>query len=59
VKFQVTGSGAHVVEALWAKDLASANGADLTYQTKLLDFLVSNPLPKQSKPFPLPTNGLA
>ena len=48
--------GAHVTEALWSKDLADAStptqGAD--YQVRLLDFLLSNLLLGQSKPFPMP-----
>jgi len=46
--------GALVTEALWAKAFATADNADPAYQSKLLDFLVSNLLLAQSKPFPRP-----
>ena len=51
---QNTSGGASVVEASWAKALASAENANPTYQAKLLDFLISNLLLGQSKPFPRP-----
>lgn len=51
-----TPSGADVTEAHWSKDLADAStptqGAD--YQVRLLDFLLSNLLLGQSRPFPMP-----
>jgi hypothetical protein len=43
-----------VTEALWATNWAAAENADPSYQAKLLDFLVSNLLLGQSKPFPRP-----
>lgn len=46
--------GAIVTEALWAKVFATADNADPAYQSKLLDFLISNLLLTQSKPFPRP-----
>jgi hypothetical protein len=54
VALKSTSGGAMVAEALWAKPLASAENADSGYQSKLLDFLVSNLLLGQSKPFPRP-----
>ena len=45
--------GAEVTEAL-VPDLAAALNPDLNYQTKLLDFLLSNLLLGHSKPFPMP-----
>lgn len=43
-----------VSEALWAIEFAAADNADPTYQSRLLDFLISNLLLKKNKPFPLP-----
>lgn len=43
-----------VSEALWATEFADAGNADPNYQPRLLDFLISNLLLKQSKPFPIP-----
>ena len=45
--------GAKVTEALWASDLAARADADVQYQSKLLDFLLSNLLLGQAKPFPV------
>jgi len=56
-------NGAKVTEALWAKDLAvrpsnwnlaESPMSDPDYQVRLLDFLVSNLLLGQAKPFPMP-----
>jgi hypothetical protein len=48
--------GAEVREALWSQELADTStptqGAE--YQVRLLDFLLSNLLLGQSKPFPVP-----
>ena len=48
--------GAEVMEALWSQELADTStptqGAE--YQVRLLDFLLSNLLLGQSKPFPVP-----
>lgn len=43
-----------VSEALWAVEFAAADNADPTYQSRLLDFLISNLLLKKNKPFPCP-----
>ena len=48
--------GAEVIEALWSKPLAEESGADPVYQAALLDFLMSNLLLGQSKPFPQPND---
>ena len=45
---------AQVAETLLSKDLATMADADLDYQFQLVDFLVSNLLLGQQKPFPLP-----
>jgi hypothetical protein len=47
-------TGAEVIEALWSKDLADASKLNFDYQVRLLDFLVSNLLLGQAKPFPAP-----
>jgi len=52
----ITPKEAQVVEALWSKDLATAADADVNYQAQLVDFLLSNLLLGQQKPFPLPRN---
>ncbi len=49
-------TGAEVVEALYSTQLANAPGLDVTYQARLLDFLISNLLLGQRKPFPVPSN---
>jgi hypothetical protein len=50
-----TGStGGEVTEALLSKDVPESARFDLDYQGRLLDFLVSNLLLRQGKPFPLP-----
>jgi hypothetical protein len=49
-----TDEGAVVSDALWSKPLADEPNADPTYQARLLDFLVSNLLLGQTKPFPQP-----
>ena len=50
-----TARGADVAEALWSTELAgSADDGDKAYQAQLLDFLLSNLLLGQSKPFPRP-----
>jgi hypothetical protein len=43
-----------VLEALWSKDLAEAGNSDLEYQAKLVDFLISNLLLDEHRPFPRP-----
>lgn len=48
------GEGARVTEALWTTDLAATEGADLAYESSLLDFLIANLLLGQAKPFPVP-----
>lgn len=47
-------NGADVTEALWAKHLAEVSELSHEYQARLLDFLVSNLLLGQAKPFPMP-----
>jgi hypothetical protein len=47
-------NGAEVTETLWSKELAGIPDFDSDYQVRLLDFLVSNLLLGQSKPFPVP-----
>jgi hypothetical protein len=61
-------NGAEVAEALWSKDVADSSVADAfwskdvadsselghEYEARLLDFLVSNLLLGQAKPFPVP-----
>ena len=49
-----TRNGAKVTEAMWSKDLAGASKWGKNYEVALLDFLVSNLLLGQAKPFPLP-----
>ncbi|MGP0019281.1 MAG: hypothetical protein ACLPHP_11975 [Candidatus Sulfotelmatobacter sp.] len=48
--------GAEVSEALWSKEIASAAVAtgDFEYQPQLVDFLLSNLLLGEQKPFPMP-----
>jgi hypothetical protein len=48
--------GAEVTEALWSKELANRfkDSPHMEYQAHLLDFLISNLLLGQSKPFPMP-----
>jgi hypothetical protein len=43
-----------VVEVLWSKDQAAGTNAGPNYQAQLVDFLLSNLLLGQQKPFPLP-----
>jgi hypothetical protein len=47
-------TGAEVTEALLSKDIPEQARLDLDYQVRLLDFLVSNLLLRQAKPFPVP-----
>jgi hypothetical protein len=54
VTLKTVSDGAEVTEALWSKDLAVKSKADSDYQVRLLDFLVSNLLLGQAKPFPTP-----
>jgi hypothetical protein len=49
-----TPDGAEIDEALWSKVLAEAPDPDPGYQVQLIDFLLSNLLLGESKPFPLP-----
>jgi hypothetical protein len=47
--------GVEVMEALWSQELAdTSTPTQAEYQARLLDFLLSNLLLGQSKPFPLP-----
>ncbi len=48
--------GGEVAEALWSKEIADAAAATQgpEFQTQLLDFLLSNLLLGESKPFPMP-----
>ena len=55
LKLETTTRGAKVTEALWASDLAASPQADIEYQPKLVDFLLSNLLLGQAKPFPRPS----
>ena len=43
-----------VTEVLWADEFAKKGESDPAYQAQLLDFLVSNLLLGQAKPFPMP-----
>jgi hypothetical protein len=52
VELKHTANGAEVIEALLSKDLASA-AEGLDYQAALVDFLISNLLLRQHKPFPV------
>jgi hypothetical protein len=54
VALDVGPNGAVASEALWATKFATTDNADPGYQAKLLDFLISNLLLHQSKPFPRP-----
>ena len=47
-------TGAEVTEALLSKDILGQVRLDLDYQVRLLDFLVSSLLLRQTKPFPVP-----
>jgi hypothetical protein len=57
VTLEVTADGASVVEAVCAKNAAKTVESD--YQAQLLDFLVSNLLLGQRKPFPRPAGSEA
>jgi len=46
--------GAEVLEALWSRDLAASSKKGPDYERHLLDFLVSNLILGEAKPFPLP-----
>ena len=48
-------TGAEVGEALLSNDIPEKARFDSDYQVRLLDFLVSNLLIRQAKPFPVPT----
>src|SRR5882757_8930770 len=48
-------TGAEVAEALLSNDIPEKARFDPDYQVRLLDFLVSNLLLRQAKPFPVPT----
>jgi len=54
--FKSVSDGVEVSEALWSKKLATstAKAQDFEYQPQLIDFLLSNLLLGQSKPFPMP-----
>ena len=47
-------NGAEVTEARWSKELADSSELGHEYEARLLDFLVSNLLLGQAKPFPVP-----
>jgi len=47
-----------VTEALWADKFAEKGEGDPAYQARLLDFLVSNLLLGQAKPFLMPDGGV-
>lgn len=53
VKLRASADGAQVEEAL-ASEAPNQGCVDVEYQAQLLDFLVSNLLLGQSKPFPIP-----
>ena len=55
VTLKQAGNGAEVTEALLSKDLANTS-EDADYQVQLIDFLVSNLLLRQHKPFPVPSD---
>jgi hypothetical protein len=48
-------NGAELTETLWSKELTGIPDFDSDYQVRLLDFLISNLLLGQSKPFPVPS----
>lgn len=54
VKLDTNPHGAKVVEALLSQEQRAADAPDLNYHARLLDFLISNLLLRQSKPFPRP-----
>lgn len=54
LRLEATSDGARVAEALWSSDLAARPSSDIEYEAKLLDFLLSNLLLDQAKPFPRP-----
>ena len=54
VKLKRSTEGAEVEEALWSKELAETSKLDVQYQGQLVDFLISNLLLQQNKPFPTP-----
>jgi hypothetical protein len=53
VRLSADADGVSVTEALCVSDVLDTTGPD--YQSKLLDFLVSNLLLGKAKPFPLPS----
>jgi hypothetical protein len=50
----ITSKEAQIVESLWSKDSVHDANADVNYQAQLVDFLLSNLLLGEQKPFPLP-----
>jgi hypothetical protein len=54
IELGIASGNVEVIEALWSKDLADAGNADMKYQAQVLDFLVSNLLLGEHKPFPRP-----
>jgi hypothetical protein len=50
----ITSKEAQIVESLWSKDSVHDAKTDLNYQAQLVDFLLSNLLLGEQKPFPLP-----
>jgi hypothetical protein len=52
IKLETAGEEAVVIEAVCAEDVLAKS--DRVYQAKLLDFIVSNLLLGQKKPFPVP-----
>jgi hypothetical protein len=55
VKLVQSGSSYQIEEAAWATELARGKEDQLTYQSELLAFLISNLLLGKSTPFPRPT----
>jgi len=52
VKLKHSTEGVEVEEALWSKELAETTNSDAQYQSQLIDFLLSNLLLGENKPFP-------
>lgn len=56
LKLSRTAQGAHVFEAFSDKDIAKNSKFEQAYLPLLLDFLISNLLLGESKPFPVPSD---
>jgi hypothetical protein len=54
IKFVPSGSSYQVEEAAWATELSRGHEDQLTYQSELLAFLISNLILGKSTPFPRP-----